>query len=269
MENAIVVPCFNEANRLNLSTFNEFLNQRDDYSICFVNDGSSDNTLEILQQFQKGKEGRVFVYDAPKNNGKAEAIRSGVNYMLQNTNAAKIGFMDADLATGFEDYENLANSLNDDLDIDGMVIGSRTRTSTANIQRTPFRSASSNVFNKLIQWIIGLKINDTQCGAKVFTRNTANTLFQNAFITKWLFDIELLMRMRNKYGKQSMIKKFKEIHLSKWTEVEGSKITLKDAVQFPIQLIKIALNYNFKPIFKSKPSQLISNSYKIVKSFLF
>jgi len=269
MENAIVIPCYNEAKRLDLSTFNNFLSQRSDYIICFVNDGSSDNTLEILKDFQQNHKDRVHVYDAPQNNGKAEAIRSGVNYMLQYTQANNIGFMDADLATGFDDYENLVGSLDDNLDNDGMVIGSRTRVNTANIQRTAFRSASSNVFNKAIQWIIGLKINDTQCGAKVFTRKTANTLFQTAFISKWLFDIELLMRMRNKYGKKSMIKKFKEVKLSKWTEVEGSKITLKDAIQFPLQLIRIALNYNFKPILNRSPSGFVAHSYKMVKSFLF
>lgn len=269
MENAIVVPCYNEANRLDLPSFKKFLDQRKDYTICFVNDGSSDNTLEILQSFQEANNGRVHIYDAPQNNGKAEAIRSGINYMLQNTSANNIGFMDADLATGFDDYENLVDSLEYDFGNDGMVIGSRTRVNTATIQRTAFRSASSNIFNRAIQWMIGLKINDTQCGAKVFTRKTANTLFKNAFITKWLFDIELLMRMRNKYGKERMLRQFKEVKLSKWTEVEGSKITLKDAIQFPIQLIQIALNYNFKPIFNFKPSQVWTNSYKAIRSFLF
>jgi len=269
MENAIVVPCYNEAGRLDLMSFNKFLNQKKNYTICFVNDGSSDNTLEILKSFQAGRESRIHIYDAPRNNGKAEAIRSGVNYMLENTGAANIGFMDADLATGFDDYENLVDSLTDNIDTDGMVIGSRTRVNTANIQRTAFRSASSNIFNIIIQWIIGLKVNDTQCGAKVFTRNTANTLFQKAFISKWLFDIELLMRMRNKYGKQTMLKKFKEVSLSKWSEIEGSKITAKDALQFPIQLIRIALNYNFKPAFSIRPSRLIAYSFKAVKSFLF
>ncbi len=269
MENAIVVPCYNEADRLDLASFEEFLNSNSNYSICFVNDGSSDDTLKVLQSFQTKSPSRIYVYDVPQNNGKAEAIRSGVNFMLKNTQARKIGFMDADLATGFDDYENLADSLEDDIDTDGMVIGSRTRVNTANIQRTAFRSASSNIFNVVIQWIIGLKINDTQCGAKVFTRKTANTLFQKAFISKWLFDIELLMRMRNKYGKISMLNKFKEVSLKKWTEVEGSKITLKDSIQFPLQLIKIALNYNFKPLLKLNSNSFLANSLRTVKSFIF
>jgi len=269
MENAIVVPCYNEAGRLDLSSFNDFLKQNDNYTICFVNDGSSDNTLQVLKEFQTGREARVHVYDAPLNNGKAEAIRSGVNYMLENTTATNIGFMDADLATGFDDDENLVGSLTDNIDTDGMVIGSRTRVNTANIQRTAFRSASSNIFNKIIQWIIGLKINDTQCGAKVFTRNTANNLFQKAFISKWLFDIELLMRMRNKYGKKTMLKKFKEVSLNKWSEIEGSKITFRDATQFPIQLFRIAINYNFKPFLKFNPAKIVSSSFRTVKSFLF
>ncbi len=269
MENAIVVPCYNEADRLDLDAFQEFLGQNNSYSICFVNDGSSDNTLEVLTQFKANCPNRIYVYDAPRNNGKAEAIRSGVNYMLENTQAHKIGFMDADLATGFDDYENLVDSLDSDIHTDGMVIGSRTRVNTANIQRTAFRSASSNVFNTVIKWIIGLKINDTQCGAKVFTRKTANTLFKKAFISKWLFDIELLMRMRNKYGKNSMLNKFKEVSLKKWTEVEGSKITLKDSIQFPIQLIIIALNYNLKPLIKVGSTNFLASSMKAVRSFLF
>ena len=77
------------------------------------------------------------------------------------------------------------------------------------------------------------------------------------------------MRMRNKFGKRSMVKKFKEVKLSKWTEVEGSKITLKDAIQFPVQLIRIALNYNFKPAIKQNPLKLLSQSYRVVRSFLF
>ena len=269
MENAIVVPCYNEAERLDLPSFEKFLNQNSNYTICFVNDGSSDNTLDVLKSFQAHCPDRVHVYDAPRNNGKAEAIRAGVNFMLRNSTAKNIGFMDADLATGFDDYENLVDSLDYHIDTDGMVIGSRTRVNTSNIQRTPFRSASSNIFNVIIQWILGVKINDTQCGAKVFKRNTANTLFKKAFISKWLFDIELLMRMRNKHGKQSMLNKLEEVTLRKWTEVEGSKITFKDAIKFPIQLFKIAFNYNFKPVLDNKPSIFLYRTVKNIKSFLF
>ena len=81
----VVIPCYNEEERL-LS--NEFLNYIDKYSgyhLCFVNDGSKDNTLKVLKDLQKGREDFITVYDCEKNGGKAEAVRLGMLHMAKKT----------------------------------------------------------------------------------------------------------------------------------------------------------------------------------------
>lgn len=252
MKNGIVIPCYNEANRLKLSDFQSFILKNPKYTLCFVNDGSSDDTLNVLKGFQKklmslhrGMETQLLIHDMPKNEGKAAAVKAGVNYLLENTNIQNVGFVDADLATGFEDYLNLVDTLeNKNLDA---VLGSRKLDVGLDMERSAFRQAASFAFGKFINGIIGLDIKDTQCGAKVFSRSIATEVFRENFQSKWLFDVEILIRIKNHLGKNRAMNFVNEVALSKWEEVEGSKITLKDSIQFPIQLCQIAYDYNIKP----------------------
>jgi len=98
----------------------------------------------------------------------------------------------------------------------------------------------------LIKLIVGLPIKDTQCGAKVFSRALAKRVFQNTFQSRWLFDVEIFIRIKNLFKKQSM-KKIEELALHSWEEVEGSKITLMDSLKFPLQLFEIGYDYKLKP----------------------
>lgn len=245
MKKGIVIPCYNEEERLKLSEFQNFIDQEDNYILCFVNDGSKDGTLRVLEEFKMGQEDRVMVYNMPKNGGKAAAVRAGVKCLLEATDVAHIGFVDADLATGFNDYQRLVSKLeNSDLKI---VIGSRKIDEEAEVKRTVFRQLASYVFGKFIYSIIGLDIKDTQCGAKIFDRTIAQNVFNTPFQSKWLFDVEILIRIRNYFGKKRAMNYIKEIGLTQWEEIEGSKITLKDSLSFPLQLIQIGMEYNVMP----------------------
>ncbi len=266
--NSIIIPCYNEANRIDLDSFEDFINSRNDYSICFVNDGSSDNTLELLNEFKSKHPNRVHLVNCESNRGKGEALRNGVHYVLNNTSSKNIGFLDADLATGFKDYENLVENLEISGHKKSMVIGSRIRHEEKNIIRNPIRAFLSKLINKVIVLIIGMKINDTQCGAKVFSRESAHFIFSKKFKSRWLFDIEMLMRLRNKIGKKKLASQVNEVSLSKWNDVEGSKISYKDIIIMPIQLINIIITYNFKPILKIQKRDLFNSSLNSARSFL-
>lgn len=255
MKNGIVIPCYNEENRLKLSDYQSFIEQNPKYTLCFVNDGSTDRTLEVLKNFQRklmslnrGMETQLLFVDMPQNGGKAEAVKAGVNYLIQNTNIQNVGFVDADLATGFDDYLNLVNVLEEN-NLDA-VLGSRKMNDNMDMDRSAFRQTASFIFGKFISGIVGLDIKDTQCGAKVFSRSIAREVFSESFQSKWLFDVEILIRIRNYFGKNKAMDFVNEVALKKWEEVEGSKITLKDSIQFPIQLCQIAFDYNIKPQFQ-------------------
>ncbi len=245
MKNAIVIPSYNEAERLDFNKFNDFLLENPDYLVCFVNDGSKDNTLALIQNFCT-KYKNATVYDMPQNGGKAEAVRSGVNYVIENFSVDQIGFMDADLSTSFKEYKRLSQKLeaNSDLKI---VFGSRQEGEDSNIERTLFRDIASKSVSLLIRSILRLPIHDTQCGAKIFRTQTARYCFKDSFITRWLFDVEIFVKMKELYSNKVM-NNMLEVPLTEWIHVDGSKISLKDSLQIPKMLALIIYNYKAVPV---------------------
>ena len=97
----LVVPCYNEEARLNLSAFESFFAQSEPNEIgfLFVNDGSRDGTLALLKGFQAAHPDRVMVLDLAQNSGKAEAVRQGMLLAASQSGVETTGFWDADLAT--------------------------------------------------------------------------------------------------------------------------------------------------------------------------
>jgi len=67
----VVIPCYNEEERLLSKAFTDYIDKNSGYHLCFVNDGSKDKTLEVLKDLQKGREGYITVYNCEKNGGKA------------------------------------------------------------------------------------------------------------------------------------------------------------------------------------------------------
>ncbi len=245
MKNGIIIPCYNEEKRIPLDRFAAFLESNDDTLLCFVNDGSKDGTLALLESFHDKHEERVLVYDMPQNGGKAEAVRHGTLHVLQNTDVETVGYLDADLATDFEDYGRLVHALDNGDTLD-CVIGSRKCGEQNDIDRSLFRKFASKMVAILIHMIIGLPIKDTQCGAKVFSRSVARRIFADAFHSRWLFDVELFIRMKRYYG-AAVLDHIREMALLRWVEVEGSKITLKDTLNMPVRLMDIAYSYHIEP----------------------
>ncbi len=111
MSLGIIIPCFNEADRLNLNGFKKCLETYHDFQLCFVNDGSSDNTLSILSKFQNEFKKRVTVIDIKKNKGKASAIRVGSRYLYSLKNIKYVGYLDIDLSKGFDELNELVENL--------------------------------------------------------------------------------------------------------------------------------------------------------------
>ncbi len=244
MKNGIIIPCYNEANRLKFEEFQEFIETNPNYVLCFVNDGSQDETYNQLQNFQaQNSKAQVIIVNLEQNAGKAEAVRQGAQRLLSE-DVDTIGFLDADLATGFEDYTRLVQILR--VGRKSMVFGSRKLNTETEIERSSFRKAASAIVGRFINLIIGMPVKDTQCGAKVFNRSTAGYIFHASFLSRWLFDVEIFVRMKRLMG-HTVMDKVSEVGLMSWEEVEGSKITLKDSIRFPLQLLEIGMAYNIRP----------------------
>jgi CheY-like chemotaxis protein len=240
----VVIPCYNEEERLLSQEFRDFAHKNLGYHLCFVNDGSIDKTLDVLHELRKGNESNISVYNCKKNGGKAEAVRQGIEHLIKDRQFDYIGFLDADLSTDFRDFDDLVKTIeNSDFKI---VSGSRISRMGADITKESARKFISMTINFIIQTILGMPFKDTQCGAKVMDREIASTMFKKKFITKWLFDVEIFMRMRKFYGKSVAKKLICEQPLKRWIHADGSKLSMKDSVKIVGQLGQIAFSYHMQ-----------------------
>ncbi|WP_108804525.1 MULTISPECIES: response regulator [unclassified Aquimarina] len=240
----VVIPCYNEEKRLLSKEFIDFTNSNLGYHLCFVNDGSTDDTLNVLLELSKGREDSISVYNCEKNGGKGEAVRQGVLHLAKDKQLDYIGYLDADLSTDFRDFDDLVQTIaTSDFKI---VSGSRMSRMGADITKESARKIISKTINLIIRNILGMSFNDTQCGAKIMDKEVFNELFKDKFITRWLFDVEIFMRMRKFYGKKKAVSYICEQPLKRWIHADGSKLSMKDSVKIVGQLGHIAYHYGVK-----------------------
>lgn len=240
----VVIPCYNEEDRLLSKEFLNFIEKNSGYHLCFVNDGSKDKTLEVLHNLQKGREDFITVYDCEKNGGKAEAVRLGMLHMAKKADLDYIGFLDADLSTDLTDFDDLVSTIeNSDYKI---VSGSRISRMGADITKESARKIISLTINFIIRKILKMDFKDTQCGAKIFHKDVIGISFNEKFVTQWIFDVEIFKRITLHYG----LKRAKEIlceqPLKRWIHADGSKLSMKDSVKIVGQLGQIAWKYRTK-----------------------
>lgn len=236
----VIIPCYNEETRLPVKEFTAFALTNQDIHFLFVNDGSTDNTQVVLENIVKAGV-NLHCLELTKNGGKAEAVRQGILWAIQNTDAGYIGFWDADLATPLSELTVFMQLITDrDLDV---VTGLRLLRLGANVKRKKFRHYVGRVFATLVSAILDISVYDTQCGAKLFKASVASSLFKEAFITRWLFDVEVLARYIQTYGKERTTKKIYEYPVMNWEDIGGSRLKLGDFLKAPVELLKIYRSY--------------------------
>ncbi len=210
---SLIVPAYNEQERLasNLSEIIEYLEgTQKPYELIVVDDGSSDDTISILNDY-KAKNSNVKVISYQPNMGKGYAVRMG---MLESA-GEYIAFSDADLSAPIEDMDKLFCAIEPDYDI---AIGSRAVRGSKLAKHQPlYRELGGKALNLVIRVLAVRGIHDTQCGFKLFRGDLARKIFSMCFINGWSFDVEALYLAR-KLG-------FSIIETPvRWSHSEGSKL---------------------------------------------
>jgi len=237
----LVVPCFNEAARLNGAAFLDFLAHDARTSLCFVNDGSTDATGTALTALAAQRPDRVFTLTLARNCGKAEAVRQGMLHVAGMNQFAFAGYWDADLATPLSELGPMLETMAR-IPSCQMVLGSRWKRLGSRIVRQPMRHALGRVFATAASQAIGLPVYDSQCGAKILRTAIIPALFAEAFITKWLFDVELLARLQH-HSLGAAANAAVEVPLSDWRDVRGSRLGFWQMAATPVGLWKIRQRY--------------------------
>ncbi len=237
----IVVPCFNEAARLDVESFEACARGAPDLSFCFVDDGSCDPTFDILRQLE-ARVPRVSAVRLPANVGKAEAVRQGIRHLLATGAYDLVGYLDADLATPLDQLPLLIDAFGAHPDA-VMAFGSRVRLLGREIERWEVRHYVGRVFATAASMILGLAVYDTQCGAKLIRAPVAQTVFEAPFIGRWVFDVELFARLVVLLGHDEATRRLIEVPLLRWRDQGDSRIGSRDLLKVPIDLLRVAARY--------------------------
>jgi len=234
---ALVVPCYNEAHRLDTDAFRNFKLDGHQIEFLFVNDGSTDSTLQTLQSIG------ATIVNLEKNSGKAEAVRRGMLAAIER-GPDYAGFWDADLATPLSELHGFLEIMETRSAID-MVFGARVRLLGRDISRRPSRHYFGRVGATLISSSLGLAVYDTQCGAKLFRVSpTLRAVFATPFLSRWIFDVEIIARFVQLCGRDRVAQALYEYPVTQWHDVKGSKVKSRDFARALHDLWKIHRAYN-------------------------
>jgi glycosyltransferase involved in cell wall biosynthesis len=226
----LVVPCYNEGNRLRAQAFLEFVAANRSVGLCFVDDGSTDETSAVLAAMQKKGDGRITALTLPVNVGKAGAVQRGILAAFEER-PALVGYWDADLSTPLSEVDRFVAILGGRPDVD-IAIGARVKMLGRRIRRRPLRHYAGRLFATAASMALGIAVYDTQCGAKIFRANDAvQQIFSQPFRSPWAMDVEILARYIARFGRASADEHICEVPLYEWTDVPGSKLRPWSAVQ--------------------------------------
>ena len=241
----IVVPCYNEAERIQLQEFSGFLKSNDSTFFCFVDDGSTDSTKKILVDFVKKNPERAQAVFLSFNQGKAEAVRQGITTLLKTHKFQFVGYWDADLATPLSTILEFIEKFQSSRELVA-VCGSRMMRLGASIHRSVFRHYFGRVFATVASYILNMPVYDTQCGAKLFRTEHAELIFSEHFISRWFFDVELFARSIEQMGLEKTVNSIYELPLTKWHDQGESKVTWGSIMRTPVDLFRIFYHYRHR-----------------------
>jgi dolichyl-phosphate beta-glucosyltransferase len=238
---ALVVPCHNEAARLDPQAFVQFVTTHPGVQLVLVDDGSVDGTGEILEGMRAAAPALVTVIRYSPRRGKAQAVRVGILEGLEQ-HARLVGFFDADLSTPLDAIDDFLNVLRLRPTVE-FVLGSRVMLMGRNISRKATRHYLGRVFATAVSHALDLPVYDTQCGAKILRVNAATaSLFAAPFRSPWIFDVELIaryLRLPVAAGEPARRDRLYELVLPAWHDRPGSKLRWYDFVRAMVEVAYI------------------------------
>ena len=253
---SIVIPAYNEARNIKTGTLPAVADALQalgvPYELVVVDDGSEDETAELVQAFADGRACVHLVRE--EHRGKAHAVASGA----LTASGRYVLFMDMDLSTSLDQIADAVRALDEGADV---VVGSREAKGAVRLETPWLRRWLGKVFNYLVQVLLLPGIKDTQCGFKAFRRDVAQQLFRHLVVygspggevkgpRVTAFDVELLVlarkrgykireipvtwryvKTRNVRPVQDSYRMFREVMLVWFNKMRGKYNVQKDALE--------------------------------------
>lgn len=239
---SLVIPCYNEELRLLPDELRALGAGDPELHLFLVDDGSTDGTFALFERARSELgASRVTAHRMPKNGGKAEAVRYGMQTSLAR-GATLVGYADADFATPAVEILRLLRLLEGSAY--EVVLASRVLRLGTDIRRSPMRHVLGRVFATLASYALDANVYDTQCGAKWFRASPSLThAIATPFGSRWVFDVELLGRLLGRFGDEPHLPEsaFLEVPVRAWEDVSGSKLRLPSMANSLVELGRLRL----------------------------
>ncbi|MBI2498648.1 glycosyltransferase family 2 protein [Candidatus Woesearchaeota archaeon] len=246
---SIIIPAHNEEKRIKetLISYTKFFNLKlkNDYELIVIPNACKDKTVELVKEFSKKHS--TLKYKELIPGGKGLALVEGFKIAKGNF----IGFIDADNSTSSDEFHKLMQIING---YDGAIASRWMKESIVDVKQPVLRLIAGRVFNFIVRFLLGMRFQDTQCGAKLFKNEAIKNIYPKLGITKWAFDIDLIYLMkRNNY-------KIKEIPI-RWRDTIGSQLNIPRAsFEMFLALIRLRLIYS--------PFSFIVKAYDLLPEFI-
>ncbi len=238
MSFSIIVPAYNEERRLPffLPDLMDFAKQtRECKEVIFVNDGSTDKTLEYIEQYTKDeKKVKIITYE--KNNGKGWAVKQGVD----KAEGDMILFIDADGSI----HPNQIPLMLEKLKTTDIVVGDRSARESK-IEQPFVRRSVGKIFNVYVALLFQSRQLDNLCGFKGFQKNIAKDLFSNLQSHNWIFDVEIFYKAKQRRYKIYRLPIF-------WKHKEETKLKPYDPIKMLFQLLLLRYKLLIKDSYSEK-----------------
>ncbi len=261
MKISITIPAYNEEERIGktLEAYSTYFSkiprsELKSYELLIVINNTKDNTQEVVKSYQK--KNKNIKYLNFKQGGKGFAVLEGFKHALKDKSTTHIGFVDADLATDPESFYLLTKEIKSQ----EAAIANRYLPDSKITPKLSFRrTIMASVFNLIVRSLFLMPYTDTQCGAKLFSRKATKIIVDEAKLSQWAFDVELLYKLKKKGIRAEQVR-------TNWIDIDGSKINV---IRSPIQMLLAILQLRvtesrFKRLLRPiKP--LISWLYKLSK----
>lgn len=188
MKFSLCIPMYNESSIIaeTAKTLSAFMDEHfDEYEIVFSDDGSTDGSADLVRDLALS---HIRVIGYSQNRGKGSAVREA----MLAAEGDVVMFTDSDLAYGTDVILEVARRMAEE-DAPAVLVGSRNLSEDGYEGYTPVRKFASKAYIKLLCAVGGLRLSDSQCGCKAFSRKAADAIFSRAEVNGFAFDFEAIL----------------------------------------------------------------------------
>ncbi len=226
-EASIIIPVFNEEERIKPFLKELKLESRNNWEMIFVDDGSRDKSLDLIKNSGIAN---LKIVSYQKNRGKGYAVRKGV----EASNGKYVLFIDADGSIHPSEIKKMLLLLKKH----DFVVGNRA-SKDSEVEQPLLRKFFGFCFNAYSNFLFGLSIRDKLCGFKGFKSATAKKLFRNLESDRWIFDIEIFFKAKNRGIEPHRMP-------IKWEHRDKSRMKPYDPLKIALDLVLLRLKMAIK-----------------------